>query len=95
MSALALLFLVLGLGLIGWLTARVRATRFRSTTTARFSSLPGHHGWFVALWTMVPPIVFLVVWSLVSPALVTDTVLNTPAAVQLPPPGFDRASILS
>ncbi len=95
MSALALLFLVLGLGLIGWLTARVRATRFRSNTTARFSSLPGHHGWFVALWTMVPPIVFLVVWSLVSPALVTDTVLNTPAAVQLPPPGFDRASILS
>jgi phosphate transport system permease protein len=95
MSPIALLFLVLGLGLIGWLTARVRATRFRKVTTARFSSLPAHHGWFVALWTIVPPIVFLVTWSLVSPALVTDTVLATPAAVQLPPPGFDRASILS
>ena len=53
MSAIALLFLVLGLGLIGWLTARVRATRFRAGSTVRFSSLPSHHGWFVALWTAV------------------------------------------
>jgi len=95
MSALALLFLVLGLGLIGWLTARVRATRFRKGTTARFSSLPSHHGWFVALCTIVPPLLFLLAWSMVSPALVTDSVLQTPAAMQLPPPGFDRASILS
>jgi phosphate transport system permease protein len=95
MSAIALLFLVLGLGLIGWLTARVRATRFRAGSAARFSSLPSHHGWFVALWTAAPPLIFLVVWSMTSPALVTDTVLSTPAAMQLPAPGFDRASILS
>ncbi|RXD03820.1 phosphate ABC transporter permease subunit PstC [Sphingomonas sp. UV9] len=95
MSAIALLFLVAGLGLIGWLTARVRATRFRALSTARFSSLPAHHGWHVALWTAIPPLVFLVVWSMTAPALVTDAVLATPAAMQLPPPGFDRASILS
>ncbi len=95
MSPIALLFLVLGLGLIGWLTARVRATRFRAGSTARFSSLPAHHGWYVALWTAIPPLVFLVVWSMTAPALVTDAVLATPAAIQLPPPGFDRASILS
>ncbi|RZM25775.1 MAG: phosphate ABC transporter permease subunit PstC, partial [Sphingomonas sp.] len=95
MSPIALLFLVLGLGLIGWLTARVRATRFRAGSTVRFSSLPSHHGWYVALWTAIPPLVFLVVWSMTAPALVTDAVLATPAAIQLPPPGFDRASILS
>ncbi len=95
MSPTALLFLVLGLALIGWLTARMRAVRFRSTTTARFSSLPSHHGWYVALWTAIPPLVFLIAWSMVAPALVTNTVLATPAAIQLPPPGFDRASILS
>ncbi len=95
MSAIVLLFLVAGLGLIGWLTARVRATRFRAGSTARFSSLPAHHGWYVALWTAIPPLVFLVVWSMTAPALVTDAVLSTPAAMQLPPPGFDRASILS
>jgi phosphate transport system permease protein len=95
MSVIALLFLMLGLGLIGWLSARVRATRFRVGTTARFSSLPAHHGWFVALCTAIPPLVFLAIWSMTAPALVTEAVLATPAAIQLPPPGFDRASILS
>ncbi len=94
MSSLALLFVVAGLGLIGWLTARVRAARQRRGST-RFSSLPGHYGWYVALSTVVPPLIFLAVWSFTSPALVTDAVLATPAAASLPPPGFERASILS
>ena len=62
MSALALFFLVLGLGLIAWLSARMRAARFRKGSTARFSSLPAHHGWYVALWTAIPPLLFLVGW---------------------------------
>jgi phosphate transport system permease protein len=95
MPGVALLFLVLGLGLIGWFAARFRAAAFRARSTARSSSLPRHYGWFVAMAIVVPPLVFLALWSIVSPALVTDTVLATPAAVQLPPPGFDRAAILS
>uniref|UniRef100_UPI0035AEBA51 phosphate ABC transporter permease subunit PstC n=1 Tax=Sphingomonas sp. TaxID=28214 RepID=UPI0035AEBA51 len=38
---------------------------------------------------------FLGVWALNAPALVTDAVLATPPATQLPPPGFERAAILS
>ncbi|WP_294194780.1 phosphate ABC transporter permease subunit PstC [uncultured Sphingomonas sp.] len=95
MSALALLFLIAALGLIGWVTARARAGRFRSTATRRFSSLPQHHGWFVAMWTLLPALVFLLVWHFVAPALVTDAVLATPGAAGLPPPGLDRAAILS
>ena len=95
MKPIALFVLVIGLALIGWLAARMRAATFRRGSTQRFSSLPIHHGWFVALCTLVPPLIFLAIWSLTSPALVTDTVLATPAALQLPPPGFDRASILS
>ena len=91
----ALLFLVTALGLIAWLVARARAMQFRAGGTQRFSSLPGHFGWFVAMWTLLPPLVFLAIWSVTSPALVTDAVLATPAAAQLPPPGFERASILS
>ncbi|KQR83110.1 phosphate ABC transporter permease subunit PstC [Sphingomonas sp. Leaf343] len=94
MPATALLFVLVGLSLIGWLTARARAARFK-VAGRRFSSLPGHFGWYVALWTIVPPLIFLAIWSTVSPALVTDAVLSTPAAAQLPPPGFDRAAILS
>jgi len=95
MSALALLFLIAGLGLIGWLTARVRAVSFRRDSSARFSSLPSHHGTYVAMWTVLPAALFLAVWSSVSPALVTDAVLETPAAAQLPANKFERASVLS
>ena len=93
MSGPARLVLLLGLALIAFLVARARAARIRSGE--RFGSLPGQSGWFVALWTLLPALVFLGVWALCAPALVTDTVLSTPPAVQLPPPGFERASILA
>ena len=95
MSSLALFFLIAGLGLIGWLTARVRAVSFRRDSDARFSSLPSHHATYVALWTVLPATLFLAVWSSVSPALVTDAVLRTPAAAQLPADRFERASTLA
>ncbi len=95
MSALALLFLIAALGLIGWVVARARAARFRTGTARRFSSLPQHHGWYVAMWTLLPALVFLAIWHSVAPALVTDAVLATPMAAALPPPGLDRAAILS
>ncbi|WP_308813710.1 phosphate ABC transporter permease subunit PstC [Sphingomonas sp. GV3] len=95
MSALGLLFTVAGLALIGWLVARMRAATFRRPRVARFSALPAHHGWFVGICTLAPPLILLAVWSATAPALVTDAVLATPAAAMLPPPGFERASILS
>ncbi|MGR6330080.1 phosphate ABC transporter permease subunit PstC [Sphingomonas sp. XXL09] len=95
MSALGLLFTVIGLALIGWLAARMRAATFRRPRVARFSALPAHHGWFVAVCTVVPPLIFLAVWAMTAPALVTEAVLATPAAAALPAPGFERASILS
>jgi phosphate transport system permease protein len=95
MSGPTLLFLIAGLGLIGWLAARARATTFRRASGARFSSLPSHHGTYVALWTLLPAVLFISIWSFTSPALVTDRVLTTPAAQQLPPKGFERAAILS
>ena len=94
MSAGALLFILFGLGLIAWLTARMRAAQF-ADMPGRASALPSHHGWYALLFTVLPPLIFLAVWSVTAPALVTDTVLGTPAAIQLPPPGFDRAAILS
>lgn len=95
MSPLTLLFLIAALGATGWFTARARAVRFRLAAPGRFSSLPGHHATFVALWTVVPALLFLIVWRFVSPAMVTDAVLATSAASALPAPGFERAAILS
>jgi phosphate transport system permease protein len=95
MSSLTLLFLIAALGLVAWVVARTRARRFRRGARQRFSSLPQHHGWYVALCTVVPALTFLLIWYFGSPALVTDAVLATPGAAALPPAGFDRAAILS
>src|SRR3546814_12338948 len=95
LSTFALFFVILGLGLIGWLSARARAMAFRRGGVRRFSALPGHYGWYVALWAVIPALVFLLVSASVSPALVTDQVLPVPAAQALPQFDFARASILS
>ena len=95
MTTTGLLFTIVGLALIGWLSARMRAAAFRRPAIQRFGSLPVHHAWVVALWVLGPPLTFLVIWSLTSPALVTDRVLASPLAAALPASAFERASILS
>ena len=96
MPIAALLLLVVGLSLVGWVTARARARVWRaSRPRARFSSLPRHFGMYVALWTLIPAAIFLAVWSFAQPALVTAEVLKAPAAAQLPQPGFARATALA
>ncbi len=94
MSTFALLFLIAGLGLIGWLTARVRAVAFRRGSTRRFSSLPAHHAGFVAMLAVIPPLLLLSVWSAVTPGMVTEAVIRAERTVPLPPPGFERAAVL-
>ncbi len=96
MNIFALLFMILGLGLIAWLSARARATRMSRSLPAReLHSLPGQHGWYVAIWAVIPALIFLVAWASLSPALVTGSVLQTPAAAQLPMFGFERETILN
>ncbi len=95
MSSVALFFLVVAFGVIAWFVARARAAAFRTGGAQRFSALPVHHGWYVALWTVLPALLFLSVWHFVSPALVTDAVIASREAATLPPPGFERAAVLS
>lgn len=94
-SGPALLFLIVGLGVVGWLAGRAKARGFSRVGGPRaLHSLPNYHGWYVALWAVVPPLIFLAVWSALSPSLVTDAVLATPAAANLPADLFSRAAIL-
>ncbi|MBK5263791.1 MAG: phosphate ABC transporter permease subunit PstC [Alphaproteobacteria bacterium] len=95
MTGPVIIFLVLGLGFIAWVSARTKADRLRAGGTTRLHSLPGYHGWYVALWTILPALLFLAVWSNVAPGLVTQTVLEHPAASELPQDAFARGSILS
>ncbi|MBX7512927.1 phosphate ABC transporter permease subunit PstC [Qipengyuania sp. GH38] len=96
MSLTILLLLALGLGLAGWLAARARAWTFRKASpTGRLASLPSYHAWYVALWIVLPVLVFIAIWSAVAPGLVTQSVLAAPAADQLPAFGFQRQTILN
>lgn len=91
-----LLLLALGLGLAGWLAARARAFSFRrAEPQRRLSSLPSYHAWYVALWILVPVVLFALVWGSVSQQLVMQSVLSTPAAAELPPFGMQRETILA
>jgi phosphate transport system permease protein len=87
--------LALGLGLIGWLAARSRAWSFRADSSVQLHSLPTYHGWYVALWAAVPALAFAALWAVISPALVLDHALQSPAAASLPAFGFERDSILA
>jgi phosphate transport system permease protein len=95
MSPLLIFFVVLGLGLVAWLTARARAAGFQTPGASRPHSRPNYHGWYVALWAVIPALVFLAVWAAVSPALIMDATLQSPAAAALPPAGMERGAILS
>lgn len=96
MSPTILLLLALGLGLAGWLAARARAWTFRrAATNGRLASLPNYHAWYVALWVLLPVLIFIAIWSAVAPGLVTQSVLASPAAADLPAFGFQRQTILN
>ncbi len=96
MSPTILLLLALGLGLAGWLAARARAWTFRKESAdGRISSLPSYHAWYVALWIVLPVAAFIAIWSAVAPGLVTQSVMASPAADQLPAFGFQRQTILN
>ena len=96
MSVTILLLLALGLGLAGWLAARSRAWAFRREEGASaLAALPNYHAWYVALWIVVPMIVFIVAWGVIAPHLVSQHVLASPGAAELPAFGFKRESLLA
>ena len=94
MSIFFLFLLVIGLAATGWFTARMRAAQLRPADGLRAHSLPGHHGWYVALWLGLPALIFLSLWAIVMPGLVEQSVLASPAANVLPTPEIERAAIL-
>ncbi|MEA3009180.1 MAG: phosphate transport system permease protein [Sphingomonadales bacterium] len=93
MTPLPLLIAILGLALLGWLSARARAMAFAAPGAPRLHSLPGYHGWYVAIWAALPALLFLLLWVPLSDRLVMDAVLQSPAAAHLPPFEMQRNAI--
>ncbi len=95
MSLSMIALLVLVLGAIAFSVARTRAKLFAPAAGQRLHSRPNYHASHMMLWVVLPALIFLAVWSVVSPNMVTQAVLSTPAASQLPPPGIERDAVLS
>ncbi|MBA3666605.1 MAG: phosphate ABC transporter permease subunit PstC [Sphingomonas sp.] len=55
----------------------------------RLNSLPNYHAFYVALWTALPALLFLAIWTPVQANLVNQAVLASPAGQKLP--AFDMA----
>jgi len=92
-----LFILIIGLGGVAWFFGRAKASGFaaQNKTKGAVHSLPGYHGWYVALWGILPAILFLMIWSAISPSLITEAALESPAAQQLPQDAFAKGSILA
>ena len=95
MGLAGLFFLILGLGLVGWFAGRARAASLATAEKHSLNSLPNYHGWFVAIWAVAPALLFLAVWSVVTPAMVTNDVLSQPAAAQLTTDSMQLGAVLS
>ena len=96
MSAAYLLALAASLAVLGWLAARARARAFRTAEPERrLAALPVYHGWYVALWILVPALLFVLVYAIAAPELVMRSVLASPAADALPGFGLERQTILA
>jgi phosphate transport system permease protein len=92
-SALTLAVLC-ALALAAWFFARAKA---KALYTGRGSlhSMPGHHGWHMALWVLVPALIGWGIWAAASPGLIYSAILADPAAAKLPAFDLQRDAIIT
>ncbi|MEM7688455.1 MAG: phosphate ABC transporter permease subunit PstC [Pseudomonadota bacterium] len=96
MSPITLILIAIGLGLAGWLAGRAKAWSFqKADPQTRPVARPIYHAWYVAVWVVVPVLAFITLWSFAAPQLITQSVLASPAAADLPTFGFERSAWLS
>ena len=96
MSISVLLLTALGLGVVGWVSAWLKAGAFATADAGgrRPHSLRGYHASYAALWAAIPVLAFLSVWAVLEPRLVRTQVLASPAAQSLPTEAMERNAIL-
>ena len=78
MASSTLLFVVVGLALLGYYVGRQRAVGAAVAAGPRsVHSLPGYHGGYVALWCALPALTLLVLWQVIEPVWLRSNVLES------------------
>ena len=74
MQTTPLIIMIAGLALISFWTGRNRAQHYR--TGSRLLALPGHYGYMTAMWSAIPAILLLLVWSMFESSYLNQQILN-------------------
>lgn len=89
-----LILIVLALGLGGYLIGRRRAVAAAQGDIRKLHSLPGYYGQSVALFTVVPAALLMVVWLIVQPVLIEMRVSGSLADTDIAE-GSSRALVMA
>lgn len=101
MTLSAITLLILGLGLIAYISARARAAAFAAPGRAtsrdigQVHSRPNQHGWFVALWALVPALLLAAAWGTIDRSVIDSRVIASMPADQRPKTELDREAFLN
>ena len=76
-----LLLVIFILTAFAYVVGRSRAVTLRKTTP--LNSLPRYYGYLTAVWTALPGLALLILWSVVEPVVLKASTVNTlPAEIQ-------------
>lgn len=103
MSAAALILALFGLAVAAFLAARGRAAAFSGArkfdnAAERISAVhsrPAYHGWYVALWALVPALLLVLTWAVVGENIVAERTIASLPADARPQTGLDRQAFLT
>ncbi len=74
MSTPFIIAIVLALGAVGWLLGHWRARQCVGGKTSALHSRPGYYGAYVLVWTVLPAIFLILLWSAISPPVISSMV---------------------
>jgi phosphate transport system permease protein len=98
-----LALLLLGLASIAFIVARARALAFLPSgqtisavdRIAAVHSRPHYHGWYVALWALLPALLLVMVWAIVGETIVAERTLAALPEASRPTTPLARAAFLN
>ncbi|WP_439543102.1 phosphate ABC transporter permease subunit PstC [Hyphomicrobium sp.] len=74
MSTFLIAAIVIALGAAGWLLGSWRSKASVGGKTAKLHSRPGYYGAYVLCWTILPALFLIVLWSAISPVVISTMV---------------------
>ena len=82
MSTSMLLLVIFVLTAVAYVVGRSRAATLRKNATT-LNSLPRYYGYLTAIWTALPALALLALWSVLEPSVLKAGTVNTlPAEIQ-------------